>query len=166
MSNFTISRHFAAPRKLVYDCWVNPDHLNRWCKPKGCDSVLVLGDIRPGGAFRQRMKLDEHSEFFPQFSFLKLSPLDSLEFVVSFVAEDGTSRRHPFIEHWPARLHTLVTFADEGDGTRVTVLWTPVEATDAEEATFDENKPSCDAGWSGSFDLLEELLTELEPSKR
>ena len=59
---------------------------------------------------------------------------------------------------WPLTLLTTVTFADEGDKTKVTLEWKPLNASPQEEATFAHAMPTMEGGWGGSFDQLDEVL--------
>ena len=69
--------------------------------------------------------------------------------------------RAPFFDgKWPLELLTVVTFEDEGEATRVTLTWTPLNATEIERKTFADNMGSMNQGWSGSFDVLDEFLAE------
>jgi hypothetical protein len=47
-----------------------------------------------------------------------------------------------------------VVFAEEGTGTRVTLTWTPLNATEIELRTFAANMVSMNGGWTSSFDEL------------
>jgi hypothetical protein len=54
--------------------------------------------------------------------------------------------------------------ADEGGGTRVTLTWTPLNATETERQTFAANMASMNQGWTGSFEVLEKFLAEVPGS--
>jgi uncharacterized protein (TIGR03086 family) len=47
-----ITRHFAAPRPLVWDALTTPRHLLRWWGPDFCPLVACTIDLQPGGAWR------------------------------------------------------------------------------------------------------------------
>ena len=53
---------------------------------------------------------------------------------------------------------TSVLFTDEGEGTRIELSWTPLNATPEEEAFFANMMASMTDGWSGSFEQLDEFL--------
>lgn len=55
-------------------------------------------------------------------------------------------------------LQTTVTFADEGQATRVRLSWVPVDANAAERAMFASAMDSMSAGWGGSYDQPVELI--------
>lgn len=48
-----MTRVFAAPRHLVFDCWTKPELLKRWLTgPDGWSFVVCEVDLRVGGAYR------------------------------------------------------------------------------------------------------------------
>nr|WP_256367145.1 MULTISPECIES: SRPBCC domain-containing protein [unclassified Acidisoma] len=49
---------------------------------------------------------------------------------------------------------TTVVFAEGRTGTRVTLTWTPLNATEIELRTFAANMVSMNGGWTSSFDEL------------
>jgi uncharacterized protein YndB with AHSA1/START domain len=53
-----------------------------------------------------------------------------------------------------------VTFAEANGKTTVTVIWIPVDATESERKTFEEGRESMNAGWSGTFDRLDDYLAQ------
>lgn len=55
-------------------------------------------------------------------------------------------------------MQTVVTLDEAGDGTRVTLTWSPIDAEPDEVANFVSNIPSMQGGWGGSFDRLGELI--------
>ncbi|HKN01161.1 MAG TPA: SRPBCC domain-containing protein [Candidatus Binataceae bacterium] len=54
-----ITRVFDAPRSLVFKAWTQPDHLMRWWGPRGYTTTVSEMDLRPGGAYRFRMRSGE-----------------------------------------------------------------------------------------------------------
>src|ERR1700757_558530 len=44
-----IERVFDAPRELVFKCWTEPEHLERWLGPKGFSGRIVACELREGG---------------------------------------------------------------------------------------------------------------------
>jgi uncharacterized protein YndB with AHSA1/START domain len=52
-----------------------------------------------------------------------------------------------------------VTFEEQGGKTKVTVQWTPVDAsTEVERKTFEDGRGSMQQGWTGTFEQLELYL--------
>jgi len=63
---------------------------------------------------------------------------------------------------WPRVLLTTVTFAEQGDQTRMRLTWVPHEASEAEIACFEGAMDGMGKGWSAGMALLEELLVDLQ----
>jgi len=77
----------------------------------------------------------------------------------AFSDEAGGLTRHPLSPTWPLKLLTTVTFEDLGSGkTKVTLRWSPLDATAEEQNTFDAAHDSMRGGWGGSFEQLEAYL--------
>jgi uncharacterized protein YndB with AHSA1/START domain len=49
---------------------------------------------------------------------------------------------------------STVSFEEQGGKTKVTVQWTPHNATDEERRIFDEGRASMQQGWGGTLDQL------------
>lgn len=164
MNNFTISRTFDAPRRLVFDCWVEPQRFEKWgLAPAGCTCRLLHADVRPGGYYHILQEGPNGRQIHCKVEFRQISPIDQLVFVVSICDEKGEVVKNPFFPEWPARLLTTVTFEDDGSGTKVTVFWELLEASAAEAAFFMQNLEIGREGWSQTFDRLRKTIEELEP---
>jgi uncharacterized protein YndB with AHSA1/START domain len=49
-----LTRRFAAPRELVWDCFTKPEHIERWWGPRKYAIAVEEFDVRPGGRWRIR----------------------------------------------------------------------------------------------------------------
>lgn len=80
----------------------------------------------------------------------------------SFCDENQNPARHPSAPTWPQTMLTTVALEAEAvNRTRVTVTWEVFgEASAIERATFHNAKGGMTAGWTGSFDKLENYLSE------
>jgi uncharacterized protein YndB with AHSA1/START domain len=83
---------------------------------------------------------------------------ERLVFVNSFSDENGSVTRHPMHADWPLEMLSTVTFVERDGKTTVTVRWSALNASEAEQATFDTNHDSMRQGWTGTFDTLETYL--------
>jgi uncharacterized protein YndB with AHSA1/START domain len=45
-------RVFNAPRPLVFEAWIKPEHVKHWWDPSGRPLAACEIDLRPGGSFR------------------------------------------------------------------------------------------------------------------
>jgi uncharacterized protein YndB with AHSA1/START domain len=50
-----ISREFNAPRELVWEAMVNPEHVVQWWGPRGFTTTIEEMDVRPGGVWKHVM---------------------------------------------------------------------------------------------------------------
>lgn len=155
---FTITRAFAASRRRVWEAWTRPEALASWFGPKGSSSTLLAFDFRPGGEWRGRMDMPDGSAMYSKFVFREIEPESRLVWVHGFADADGNRIRAPFAQRFPLEMLTTVLFADEGDGTRIDLSWTPLDATPEEEAFFASMMDSMNGGWSGSFEQLDLFL--------
>ena len=155
---FTITRVFNAPRARVWDAWTRPEALARWFGPKGSSSTMIAFDLRPGGEWRGRMDMPDGGVLYSKFVFREIEPMSRLVWVHGFGDAEGNRIRAPFAEHFPLEMLTVVLFADEGDGTRIDLSWTPLDASPEEEAFFASMMASMTGGWSGSFEQLDDYL--------
>jgi uncharacterized protein YndB with AHSA1/START domain len=46
------TRLFDAPRELVFEAWINPQHVAQWWGPHGFTNTIYEMDVRPGGVWR------------------------------------------------------------------------------------------------------------------
>jgi len=155
---FTISRRFAAPRARLWAAWTDPAQLAAWFGPKGTESSILEFDLRPGGVWRGRMEAPDGSAMFSLFVFREIDPPSRLVWVHGFADEAGQRARAPFAAQFPLEMLTTVTFADDGDGTRVDLSWAPLDASAEEQAFFASMMGSMEGGWSGSFEQLDAYL--------
>lgn len=128
----TITRIFAAPPALVFECMTTPAHLTHFWGPAGASTPLagITVEPRPGGRFETLMVNDETGEEYPMRGvFVEFDPPHRLSFTEADV-EGGMT--------------TSIVFNDLGDGRTETVtrqtnvppmLMSP-EARDGLESSF------------------------------
>src|ERR1700726_1274496 len=109
MNNFTISRTFDAPRRLVFNCWAEPQHFEKWgLAPAGCTCRLLHADLTPGGYYHIQQAFPDGIQVHCKLEFRQISPFDQLVFVTSICDEKGETVKNPFFSDWPERLLTTV----------------------------------------------------------
>lgn len=159
---FVLERDFAAPLERVWKAWTEIDHLARWFGPKGFTNGRATLDLRPGGSFHYSQIAPDGRELWGKFDYLEVVPLRKLVWVNYFSDANGGVTRHPFTQlEWPLRMFSEATFAEHQGGTRVTLRWVPLDATDAEIAAFNSMRSSMSQGWSGTFERLIAHLAEV-----
>ncbi len=133
-----VTRVFDAPRRLVFGVWTEPEHAARWWGPRGFVTLSCEMDVRPGGAWRRRMRSPEGTVHVKRGVYREVVAPERLVF--TYADEDpGTGRRLG-----PETLVT-VTFAEGAGGkTEVTLRQTGFEA--------EESRSSHEAGWTSCLE--------------
>jgi uncharacterized protein YndB with AHSA1/START domain len=158
-ADFVITRVFAAPRDLVWRCFTEPERMQAWFGPKGSTVVSSTIDLRVGGAYHGAMRDETGRVMWAKFVYREIDAPQRLLWVHSFSDEAGGLTRHPLVPTWPLELLTTVTFEDADSGkTKVTLRWTPLNATAEERAAFAAMRGGATIGWNGSFDRLDDYL--------
>ncbi len=146
-----ISRSFAAPRALVFKAWSSADHVKRWFSPEGCEVPEAEVDFRPGGAFVVCMRLPDGRDFWSRGHFGEIAPPDRLTFTSSVIV--GGEKKFTG--------ETVVTFADESGGARMTVHDTYA----IHDETFHDAIEGSAEGWRTTLDKLEREVARLKASE-
>ena len=157
-ADFVMSRVFDAPRDLMWKVWTDPRHLTQWWGPKGFTITNLTNDPRPGGIMHYRMNLPNGDTWWGKFAYREVVRNERLVFINSFSDPEANTVRAPFEEKWPLEMLTTITFEAEGDRTKITVRWQPLNADAEEIATFDKNRDSMRGGWTGTMDQLADYL--------
>jgi uncharacterized protein YndB with AHSA1/START domain len=157
---FAISRVVAAPLDRVWKAWTDAKQLKKWWGPKDFEIVSTKVDLKPGGVFHYHLKSPEGQDMWGKFVYREIAPQKRLVFVVSFSDEMGGVTRHPLSPSWPLTILSTVTFVEHNGKTTIAVKWVPIDATEAERKTFEEGRESMKAGWTGTFDRLDDHLAK------
>lgn len=158
-SDFIVTRVFDAPREKVWRCFTEPERMKEWFGPKGSTVVASNMDLRVGGTYHGALRAGDGPVMWAKFVYREVAPTQRLVWEHSFSDEAGGLTRHPLSPTWPLKLLTTVTFEDAGAGkTKLTLRWSPLDASAEEQKTFDAAHDGCRAGWSGSFEQLEAYL--------
>jgi uncharacterized protein YndB with AHSA1/START domain len=139
---FTISRTYDAPRELVFECMVTPEHLTHFWGPVGVSTPLekIKVDLKPGGVFDTVMVNDADGSEYPSHGV--------------YVEIDEPSKlvwSEPDVE---GGMTTSLTFKDLGDG-RTEVL---IHQTNVPEMY---RSPEALAGFESSLDRFAAYVTSL-----
>jgi uncharacterized protein YndB with AHSA1/START domain len=161
---FTITRTFDAPRELVWKAWTEPKLFEKWFGPKGTTGQVKTFDLRPGGILHSSMKSPGGPEMWAKFVYREVTPPSRLVWEHSFADAEGNLVRHPFQAAWPLKLLSTVIFEEAGGKTRITLTWTPLDATETEVKAFEDGMAGMSQGWGGCFDQLDEFLVSAMPA--
>ncbi|HTV37987.1 MAG TPA: SRPBCC domain-containing protein [Xanthobacteraceae bacterium] len=158
-TDFVISRVFDAPRDLVWKCFTEPERMKEWFGPKGSVLVSWTMDLRIGGTYHGAMRAGDGPVMWAKFVYCEIVEPERLVWVHSFSDEAGGLTRHPLSPTWPLELLTTVTLADAPGGkTKLTLSWSPLNASEEERKTFDAAHDGMRGGWGGSFERLDAYL--------
>ena len=157
-----ISRVFAAPIDLVFQAFVEADHLVNWWGPVGADVHIETLDASPGGMFHYCLSVPDVGEMWGKLAFREIVPPERIVYISSFSDAAGNVVRAPFSDRFPLKVLNILTFTEEGGQTRVALHAEPIESTDAEREMFDSMVGSMEQGFGGTFDQLNDYLTQIQ----
>ena len=155
---FMISRIFEAPIEQVFDAWADQDKMATWSGPPGATLTPLPGAIEEGATMHPRSDHPEMGTTYTLALWREVKPPSRIAWEQSFADEAGDKIRPSFFPHWPLTLLTEVDFESIDSGTRITLTWTPIEATPEDIAEFERQMGSMKMGWGGSLDKLAEML--------
>jgi uncharacterized protein YndB with AHSA1/START domain len=160
-ADFVISRVFDASRELVWKCFTEPERMKEWWGPKGFKSVASKMDLRPGGRYHYCLQSPTGAAMWGKLDFREIVPPERMVLINSFSDEAGGTTRHPMHQSWPLEMFSIFTFEEQPGGkTKVTIRWSPHNATAEEQKTFDASHDSMRMGWTGSLDQLDAYLAK------
>jgi uncharacterized protein YndB with AHSA1/START domain len=140
-----ITRTFDAPRRLVFEAWTTPEHLQRWMLgPEGWSMPVCELDLRAGGLWRFVWRKDDGQEMAMTGEYHVVEPPERLVSTESWG------------EGWPETLNTIVITEEAGQSKLTcTVLYPTREARDA------ALQSGMTEGVDMSYNRLAELLSTL-----
>lgn len=136
-----LTRVFAAPRRLVFKLWTEPEHAVRWWGPRGFTTLACEMNVRPGGAWRRCMRSPEGALHVKRGVYREIVPPERLVFTYADEDAAGNPGHETLV---------TVTFAEQDGKTRLTlhqVLFETVAARD-----------SHGEGWTGCLERLADHL--------
>ena len=149
---FTIERSFEAPRRLVYRCYTEPQHMARFWGPRDSTATCRI-DLRVGGVWRIDWKFADGSGFGYSSVYLEIVPNERLQY------RDAPSDWVFGLDGLPP-VELLSTIALSGDGATTTVT---VKVVCISVAARDENVQRGFTGMvSVGHDRLAEYLATLD----
>lgn len=102
-----ISRVLNAPRPLVFNAWIDAQHLAHWYGPNGFSISTHEMDARPGGVWRFTMHGPDGTDYPNRVVFTEIVPTHRLAY------------DHSDDDQGVISFKAVVEFLDEGTGTRV-----------------------------------------------
>lgn len=162
MKPFIISRVFKAPVDLIFEVWTDPAHMQKWFSPKGTTSHYAHADIRPGGSVHYYMQMPDGSKMWAKAEYKEIVRPTKIVYNQWFSDEQGGMSVHPLSPTWPKMVRTTVTLEPQGNQTKLTLEWIPLDAAKEEIETFEKATAGMNQGWSGTFEQLARHLEEIQ----
>ena len=138
-----ITRILDAPPSLVFKVWTQPEHLARWWGPEGFTLPSCRMDVRPGGAYRFRMRSAEGTDHWLRGVYREIVEPVRLVFTWAWEDSEGEPGHETLV---------TVTFAEDGGKTRLTMRQAVFESMTARDAH--------QGGWASCLDRLAEYVAE------
>jgi uncharacterized protein YndB with AHSA1/START domain len=158
---FVTTRTFDAPRDLVWKAFSEAAHLMQWWGPKDFTMRVGTLDFRPGGLFHYCMTSPDGLEMWGVFVYREIVAPERIVFVSSFSDETGEPVRSPFSPTWPLEILNILTLTEHEGKTTLTLRGGPLNATEAERATFEAAHDSVRQGFTGTLDRLAAYLATM-----
>ena len=156
---FSITRLFDAPRTLVWECFTDPEHMKQWWGPKGSTIIASNMDLRVGGIYHGAIRAAEGLMMWAKFVYREIVAPELFVYEHALSNEARSVTRHPLIPTWPFEFLTTVTFEElPGGKTKLTLRWSPLNASERERKTFDASREIMRSGWGSTFDQLATYL--------
>jgi uncharacterized protein YndB with AHSA1/START domain len=140
-----LTRNIGAPRRLVFEAWINPEHLAQWWGPDGFTSPRCELDVRPAGAIRIDMRAPDGTVYPIGGFYQEIVEFEKLVFSSSVLDSLG----HPLVD-----VLNTVTFADDAHGTTLAVLVRVLRSTEESVPFLEAMEPS----WKQSLERLRAYL--------
>lgn len=148
-----ISRHFDAPRELVFDAWIDPRQLVRWYAPPGCSIEFRSFDPRPGGTFLSCIRTADGHECWCRGVYRTINrPVQIVHSMI--VSNERGETISPVAAgmdpDWPQETVVTVTFVEREGGTLLTLHQSVSEAL--------ARRTGAHPSWLAMLDRLAELV--------
>ena len=73
-------RTFDHRRELIFEAWINPEHLKNWWGPNGFTNTFHKFDLRPGGMWRFTMHGPDGTNYPNESVFIEITEPESIVF--------------------------------------------------------------------------------------
>lgn len=136
-----VTRIFDAPRSLVFKMWAEPEHMSRWCVPRGFTAPSGGMDFRPGGVWHSHMRSPEGHDYRLRGVYREIVKNERIVFTHAWVDEGGRPGHETLV---------TVSFADHGKKTMLVF----------HQAVFESkaSRDSHEGGWTECLDSLERYV--------
>ncbi len=105
-----VSRVITAPGELVFDAWIDPEHIGQWWGPNGFTTTIHEMDVRPGGVWRFIMHGPDGTDYPNKVVYQEIIRPERLVYIHS---DD--------VEGDPGQFQATITFEEQDGKTKVTL---------------------------------------------
>ncbi|MDX1980135.1 MAG: SRPBCC family protein [Bryobacteraceae bacterium] len=140
-----VTRMFDAPRELVFEASLRPEHVRRWWGPRHLTMTVCEADVRVGGAYRYVLRGPEGREAGFNGVYHEITPPERIVCTQIF-------------EPMPEHVAVVTVIFEDNDG-RTKLTSTTRHAS--KQARDGHLQSGMEAGMRDTFDRLEELLESL-----
>jgi uncharacterized protein YndB with AHSA1/START domain len=159
---FVLDRTFHAPRALVWTAFTQADHLAKWFSPKGMTPGKNRMDFREGGVYHYEIITPDGTSHWGRWIYREIVDQERMVYHVSFSDEGCGITRHPMAPNWPLETLSLSEFSDVEGCTRIHLEMSVLGSDPVALKAFDEARSSMTQGWSGTMDLLDDYLANVQ----
>ena len=139
-----LSRHFDAPREIVFRAWTDASWLVRWMGPQQCTCPEAKTDLREGGALLIVIRNSEGQDHTAHGIYQAIAAPEHLSFTWRWEQDDGSLGHEMLIE---------IAFRESGNGTDMIFTQTRFPT--------DESRDQHEGGWTSAFESLADNLGDL-----
>lgn len=148
-----VERGFAAPRRMVWDCYTKAELLDRWYAPEPLTARTASMDFREGGHWHFAMVMPDGQEFW---SLVRYDTIRPIEF---FAGRDAFSDAEGTINPDLPQARQEVGFSAAGDHCLVNTRIAYASAEDLDKVIA----MGMEAGLKSTLERLDTLLETLNP---
>ena len=142
------TRVFEAPRELVFDAWMDPEHLTNWFGPEGFTITTKRWSAQPGGEWEFTMHDPDGTDYANLIRFIKIDRPEPIEYLQM---EDESTKDDAF--------HVVVSFSEVNGKTKLVMH---MRFRDKEYLDHVINEYGALEGQKQTFDRLTEYLLTLQ----
>jgi len=158
-NELVLTRVFNAPVETVFKAFSDAEAMAHWWGPKGSKLTVKKFDFTPGGIFHYSQDFGGMI-MWGKFRYLEIQAPEKIVFVNSFSDEDGNITPNAFLPSFPLEIANIITLAGQDGKTLLTMRGRPINASEAEEATFFGMIKNMEQGFAGTFEQLDNYLSE------
>lgn len=142
----------------MWAAWTERERMAAWWGPNGMTLGVAAWDLRPGGVFHYWLEAPAGGKMWGRFVFREIAAPERLVFVSSFSDENGGLIRHPMSATWPLEVFNVLTLTERDGRTTLTLRGGPINASEIERQTFQENRGNLRQGFAGTWSQLDAYL--------